>query len=176
MELLDVVDENNNLTGRQEDREVVHRDSLWHREVVIWIMNENGEMLLQKRSATKKSNPNKWGVTAGHVEAGEEPLEVAKRETLEEIGLNLKENEIEFLFVEKMEKKFSEVQYNRMFNYIYLAKTNKDISEYVIQKEELSEVKYVSFKEFEDIIERQDDEYVFSKINNSLSFNNSSPV
>ena len=101
MELLDVVDENNNLTGRQEDREVVHRDSLWHREVVIWIMNENGEVLLQKRSATKKSNPNKWGITAGHVDAGEEPLEVAKRETLEEIGLELKDNDMEFLFLEK---------------------------------------------------------------------------
>ena len=40
MELLDVVDENNNLTGKQEEREIVHRDGLWHREVAIWIMNE----------------------------------------------------------------------------------------------------------------------------------------
>lgn len=164
MELLDVVDENNNLTGKQEDREIVHRDGLWHREIAIWIINEKGEILLQKRASTKKQDPNKWDITAGHIDAGEIPLAVARRETLEEIGLDLKENDIEFLFVEKMEKKFSELQYNKMFNYIYLAKTSKDISEYVIQKEELSEVKYISFKEFEDIIERQDDEYVFSRI------------
>ena len=163
MELLDVVDENNNLTGRQEDREIVHREGLWHREVAIWIVNEKGEILLQRRAASKKQHPNKWAITAGHIDSGEEPLEVAKRETLEEIGLDLEENEIEFLFIQKSERKFSEVQYNRMFNYIYYAKTNKDISEFTIQEEELSELKYISLKEFEKAIESQDEEFVFSK-------------
>ena len=160
MELLDVVDENNNLTGKQEGREIVHRDGLWHREVVIWIMNENGEILLQKRSATKKSNPNKWGVTAGHIDAGEEALEVAKRETLEEIGLELKDDDLEFLFLEKSERKN-----NNHFKYMYYVRTNKKISEFIIQKEELSELKYISLEEFENVIERQDKEYVFSKGN-----------
>ena len=126
-------------------------------------MNEKGEILLQKRASTKKQSPNKWAITAGHIDAGEEPLETAQREILEEIGLNLKSSELEFLFITKSEKKFSEVQYNNYFNYIYYAKTDKNISEFVIQKEELSELKYISLKEFEDIIERQDDEYVFSK-------------
>lgn len=157
MELLDVVDENNNLTGRQEEREIVHREGLWHREVVIWIMNEKGELLLQKRSATKKSNPNKWGVTAGHIDAGEEPMDVAKRETLEEIGLQLEDNDLEFLFLEKSERKC-----NNHFKYMYYVKTNKKISEFVIQKEELSELKYISLKKFEDVIERRDEKYVFS--------------
>ena len=158
MELLDVVDENNDLIGRKEDREIIHRDGLWHREVAIWIMNEKREMLLQKRAATKKSNPNKWGITAGHVEVGEEPLEVAKRETFEEIGLKLEDHDLEFLFIEKTERNC-----NNHFKYMYYAKTDKKISEFVIQKEELSELKYISLKEFKDIIERQDDEYVFSK-------------
>ena len=158
MELLDVVDENNNLTGKQEEREIVHRDGLWHREVAIWIMNEKNEILLQKRSATKKSNPNKWGVTAGHIDAGEEPLEVAKRETLEEIGLELKDDDLEFLFLVKSESKS-----NKNFKYIYYAKTDKDISEFIIQKEELSELQYMSLKAFEEVIEVSNDEYVFSK-------------
>ena len=158
MELLDVVDENNNLIGRKEDREIIHRDSLWHREVAIWIMNEKGEMLLQKRAPTRKQAPNKWAITAGHIDAGEEPLEVAKRETLEEIGLELKDDDLEFLFLEK-----KEIKNNNHFKYMYYAKTDKKISEFVIQKEELSELKYISLKEFEDIIERQDNEYVFSK-------------
>lgn len=164
MELLDIVDENNRLTGRKEDREKVHTEGLWHREVAIWIMNEKGEILLQKRAATKKQAPNKWAITAGHIDAGEEPLQAVRRETLEEIGLGLKESDLEFLFVEKMEKKFLEVKYhNRMFNYLYLARTNKEISEFVIQQEELSELKYINLKELEDIIEHQDEEYVFSK-------------
>ena len=54
MEILDVVDENNNLTGKTEDRKIVHEKGLWHREVAAWIMNEKGEVLLQKRAPSKK--------------------------------------------------------------------------------------------------------------------------
>ena len=45
MELLDIVDENNNLTGKSLDREIVHKDGLWHREVAVIILNEEGKML-----------------------------------------------------------------------------------------------------------------------------------
>lgn len=163
MEILDVVDENNNLTGRTEDREIVHRDGLWHREVGIWIMNEEGKLLIQKRSANKKQAPNKWCITAGHIDAGEDPLEVVKRETLEELGLELKNDDIEFLFIIKKSKKHSETQYNNNFQYIYFTKTNKKISEYTIQKEELSELKYITIDELEEITQDQNEEYTFSR-------------
>ena len=163
MELLDVVDENNNLIGKTEDRELIHQKGLYHREVGIWIMNEKGEILVQKRSANKKQAPNKWGVTAGHVDAGQEPIEVAIREVLEEIGLELSKEDIEFLFVVKKYKKFSDTQYNNNFQCIYFTKTNREISEYIIQEEELSEVKYISIEELEKIIENKDEKYTFSK-------------
>ncbi len=54
MEYLDVVDENNNLTGKTEERNIIHEKGIWHREVAVWIMNEQGEILLQKRASTKK--------------------------------------------------------------------------------------------------------------------------
>ena len=163
MELLDVVDENNNLIGKTEDREIIHQKGLYHREVGIWIMNEKGEILVQKRSANKKQAPNKWGITAGHVDAGEEPIKVAIREVFEEIGLELSKEEIEFLFIAKKHKKFSDTQYNNNFQYIYFAKTNKKIEEYVIQEEELSELKYISIEELEKVIENKDEKYTFSK-------------
>ena len=163
MELLDVVDDENNLTGKTEDREKIHQNCLWHREVGIWIMNEKGELLIQKRSANKKQAPNKWCITAGHVDAGQEPSNVAIREVFEEIGLQLKEKEIEFLFVIKKSKKLSETQYNNNFQYIYFAKTNRKISEYIIQEEELSELKYISIEELEKVIENKDEKYTFSK-------------
>lgn len=163
MELLDVVDENNNLIGKVEDRETIHQKGLYHREVGIWIMNEKGEILVQKRSANKKQAPNKWGITAGHVDAGQEPSDVVIREVFEEIGLELTKEEIEFLFVAKKHKKFSDTQYNNNFQYIYFAKTNKKIEEYVIQEEELSELKYISIEELEKVIENKDEKYTFSK-------------
>ena len=163
MELLDVVDDENNLIGKTEDREIIHQNGLWHREVGIWIMNEKGEFLIQKRSANKKQAPNKWCITAGHVDAGQEPSNVVIREVLEEIGLELKEEEIEFLFVIKKSKKLSETQYNNNFQYIFFTKTNKKISEYIIQEEELSELKYISIEELEKVIENKDEKYTFSK-------------
>ena len=59
MELLDVVDENNNLTGIQENRNIIHEKGLLHREIAVFIQNEKGEFLIQKRSANKKQAPNK---------------------------------------------------------------------------------------------------------------------
>ena len=50
MEYLDIVDEQNNLTGKTEERDIIHEKGLWHREISVWIMNQKGEVLLQKRS------------------------------------------------------------------------------------------------------------------------------
>ena len=71
MELVDIVDENNELTGKVEERWKAYEKGLWRRTVSCWIMNENGEILLQKRTATKRRNPNKWSKTGGQVDAGE---------------------------------------------------------------------------------------------------------
>lgn len=40
MELVDIVDENNELTGQVEDRWVAYDKGLWRRTVSCWIMNE----------------------------------------------------------------------------------------------------------------------------------------
>lgn len=173
MELLDVVDENNRLTGEQLDREIIHEKGLFHREVAIWIVNEKGEILVQKRAAYKKQSPNKWALTAGHIEAGEEPLDVAIRETEEELGFKVPKDEMKFLFICKRKKKFSEHQYNNHFKYVYYTKTNRKISEFVLQQEEVSEVKYITISELEEINQRHNEEYVFESsdyIEQSISY------
>ena len=64
MELLDVLDENGKSIGKKEDKDIVHKNGLWHKEVGAWIVNEKGELLIQKRAKTKKQAPNKWSLTA----------------------------------------------------------------------------------------------------------------
>lgn len=49
MELIDIVDKNNKLTGEAEERKIVHEKCLWHRHVSSWIMNKKGEILLRCR-------------------------------------------------------------------------------------------------------------------------------
>lgn len=59
MELLEVLDENGKETGEIEDKDVIHEKGLYHKEVEVWLVNEEGKILIQKRAATKKQAPNK---------------------------------------------------------------------------------------------------------------------
>lgn len=163
MELLDVVDENNKLTGISEDKEIIHKKGLWHREACIWIMNKEGKMLLQKRASSKKQNPNKWALTAGHVDVGEEPIDTMIREIKEELGVIIKKDNIEHLLTFK-EKSFSPESntINARFTEHYFSIVPYKIADYTIQQSELSEVKYFSIEEIERIIETEDVNYVFS--------------
>ena len=67
MELIKIVDKFGNFTGKIIDKEEAHDKNLLHNEVGIFIINNNKQVLLQKRSATKRFSPNKWGLCAGHV-------------------------------------------------------------------------------------------------------------
>ena len=80
MELVDIVDENNELTGQVEDRWIAYEKGLWRRTVSCWIMNKKGEILLQKRTPNKRRNPNKWAKTGGQVDSGESAEEAIIRE------------------------------------------------------------------------------------------------
>jgi isopentenyldiphosphate isomerase len=158
MEYLDVVDEQNNLTGQVEERDVIHAKGLWHREVAVWIMNEKNEVLLQRRAATKKQGANKWSVCAGHVDPGEEPVIAALREASEELGIQISKEELEELMVEKIARKHTNSMNNR-FAYVYFYRTNTPIGDYHIQLEELSEVKYITLDELGKIIEEKPEDY-----------------
>ena len=85
MELIDIVDENNKLTGQVEDRWVAYKKGLWRRTVSCWIMNEKGEVLLQKRTANKVRNPNKWAKTGGQVDSGETERKRHDRPTVRQL-------------------------------------------------------------------------------------------
>ena len=102
MEYIDVVDENNELTGEVCERKELREKNLWYRAVSIIVINEKYELLLQRRAKNKKTLPNMWAITAGHVDSGESEAIAAMRETQEEIGMkNLSLEDLEFLGVKK---------------------------------------------------------------------------
>ena len=57
--------------------------------VHVWIINTEGEFLIQKRSANKKKFPNMWSMMGGAVLSGETSEEACIRETDEELGIML---------------------------------------------------------------------------------------
>ena len=95
MEYIDIFDENNHPTGIVKEKKQAHEDGDFNRTAHIWIINNKKELLLQKRSSSKKTHPNCWDISgAGHIRAGETVIEGAIRELKEELGVTTKENDL----------------------------------------------------------------------------------
>lgn len=164
MEKIDVLDENGNQTGEVVSREEVHRLGLWHKCVHIWVINGNGEVLLQKRSAQKLTHPNMWTTaTSGHLSAGDSSIEGAIRELGEEIGLEVEESELQYLFTVK-ESGINNNQDRKIIENeitdVYLIKKDIAVSNLKLQEEEVSEVKWFSYEEFKKMVIEKDENLV----------------
>ncbi len=164
MELLDVLDEYGNLTGKKEDKDKIHEKGLWHREVAVLIRNEKGKYLIQKRAATKKQAPNKWGLTAGHVDTGENFEDAMVREIKEEIGIDVAIEELQPIGIFKQAYESKKTTNNNFTKY-YLHQTDKKIEDYTICQEELSELKYITLQQMEEAVRNKDERCSFTKTN-----------
>ena len=153
-ELVDVIDfETGCLTGDVVTKRVAHSEGIWHRAVHILIISKDKrKILLQKRCNDKKLFPNMWDISVGgHVSSSENSLVSAKREVNEELGLN--SNRYEFNYVKEIKEKFL---YNdidsREFVDIYMINDDINISDIILQKDEVSDVRWFTKKEFNDLI------------------------
>lgn len=126
----------------------------YHKPVWIWIINDENKILVQKRAECKKTDPNLWDMpVAGHVLAGETIIDGAIRETFEELGIETNKEEYEFLFEYIFDECFEIAQ-------VYLLKKNIEISSMKLQKNEVSEVKWVNYQEFKEIFYSSEFSYV----------------
>lgn len=143
-ELIDILDKQGNSTGDTMLKSDAHKKGLFHATVHVWVYNRNGEILLQKRTSSKETYPNKWDVSvAGHISAGEDPITTAMRETKEEIGLNLIESDLY-----KIGQHRSTVIHNKdlidcEFNHIFLTELKVPLRELKIQAEEVAEIQLI---------------------------------
>lgn len=129
MEYIDIFDENNNPTGKVKEKQQAHQDCNFHRTAHVWIINNKNELLLQKRSTSKKTHPNCWDISgAGHIKAGESVVDGAIREQKEELGVEVGEKDLQYIATIKSTK-------NMEFQYVYLLNCNKEIEEYIFYKD-----------------------------------------
>ena len=150
MELLDIYDAKGNQLGYSRSRKEAHEKGLWHKIACIFVVNDDNEIIMQKRSPKKVTNPNGWVCSAsGHIDAGEGIEEGALRELKEEIGVRAEKVDLKHIGTVFEDYKSGDINVTHISE-IFVIYKNIKIDTLVLQEEEVSDAKYFTLKEIED--------------------------
>lgn len=112
--------------------------------VMIAIQNSKGEFLMQKRVARKGGD---WGVTGGHPKSGESCEEGIVTEVMEELGVDISNQTLETFCSGCDGKDCYKMYYTLM---------DLNINDLHIQEDELTEVRWFSMQELENMVETKE--------------------
>lgn len=143
MEKRDLYDKSKNVTGETIFKGDPIPENKYIIVVLAFIQNTEGKFLIQKRSPEKDGM---YGSTGGHPKAGETSIQGMITEIQEEIGLTVKEEELELIYAGREDTE-------RVFFDIYYLKKDFDINNLVLQKEEVESVYWYSISEIKELIE-----------------------
>lgn len=137
-ELLEVVDHEGKIVNILPRMHIHGNPSLIHRVVHVLIFNEEGKLLLQKRSLNKDVAPGKWDTSVGgHINLGEDPMTATRREMEEELGISLCEPRFLYTYIHTN-------SYETELVYTYACIYEDEI---FLNPEEIDEVKFWSMGE-----------------------------
>lgn len=143
MEEIYILNENGCFCGLR-DRGDVHSQGILHSAVQCWVMNSKGEVLVQRRAATKDKSAGKWDVSfGGHCVKADNDKDILLanviKEGQEELGLKINADDV---------IKLGEVRYTSQENKnkellgIFLVRV-ADNQKFVFEDGEVSEVKWL---------------------------------
>lgn len=143
MELVDIYNNKheklNYTKGRKDLGNGEHRLSCF-----AWIINSKDQILVQQRVEDTKNCPNMWETVSGGAEAGDTALSGTIREIHEELGIKANEEDMEFIGSYKRFNDFVEV---------FLLKMEVDVSDLVLQSDEVQNAKWVEIEEYQQMID-----------------------
>jgi isopentenyl-diphosphate Delta-isomerase len=140
-EILDIVDSHNIVIGSATREEIYARKHI-HRIVHVIVRNKKGEFLMQLRSEQSRYLPLHWSTSVGgHVQTGEDFETAAKREMIEEIGINCDISELDVCLY----------QDDRLQKFLGIYEATVDDG-FEINPEEVADIKFMDQKTFEDMI------------------------
>lgn len=166
MEFFDIVDQLGNPTGEKVERSVAHEEGIRHRTAHVWITREKdgvGQVLLQKRAMNKDSFPGCYDTSsAGHITAGQEPEESARRELEEELGIVAQEGDLKF--VSCFDILYQEEFHGKMFKdneiaFLYVYDKPVDLEKLTLQEEEVEGVKWFDLSHVVEAMENDDEQF-----------------
>ena len=143
MEYIQLFDENKNMLneGIERSRKENIPEGKYFMIILLFIENDNHEFLIQK---TSKERDNVFATTGGHVSLGDNNIKTVIKEAKEELGIDLKEDEIEFVYSKKHHIAYCDTFY---------VHKNIDIKDIKVQKEEVDYVEWMSVDKINKLIE-----------------------
>ena len=153
-ELIDVLDEETGLATKEViSKEEAHKKGIWHGAVhLIIINNDCTKTLFQKRCKDKKIYPNYWDIAVGgHISSKEDSLTTVKRELKEELGLNPDDYIFEEITTVKEILEYKDL-ISKEFITTYIVKSDIDVNQITLQKEEVSDVKWFTKEEVNNLV------------------------
>ncbi|MCI1944000.1 NUDIX hydrolase [Clostridium luticellarii] len=143
MELWDIYDGSGHKTGLIKKRTDILSRGEYHLAAEVWIINDKLEVLIQKRSKNKEILPSIWTLTTGCMVSGENTVDGSVREIKEELGICIEKDDLNFV---------RRIFQNNIIWDIYFVYMNIELSKIVLQREEVSDVKFVSVEEFKNML------------------------
>ena len=141
MELRDLYDSKRMLTGKTIEKGQSVPPGYYYITVVVFIENDKGEFLLQKRVPEKDG---KWATTGGHPKSGENSLEGIVTEIKEELGQEVHQDELILYKTVKTDDDFIDM---------YYLKKNIEIKDLILQTEEVEEAMWASREKIQELID-----------------------
>ncbi|MBR2240805.1 MAG: NUDIX domain-containing protein [Clostridia bacterium] len=144
MEKRDLYDENRNLTGKTIFKGEEIPEGSYIIVVLVFIQNSDGKFLIQKRSERKNG---KYATTGGHPKSGEDSIQGILTEVKEEIGLDIKPEDLQLYFGGRSEEE-------RVFWDDYYIKMDvPNIENLELQEEEVASLHWFSKEEIMELME-----------------------
>lgn len=136
------------------DKLEAHQKGLLHRAFSIFIFNNAGQLLLQRRAKDKYHSPGLWTNTCcSHPRPEESTLDAAKRRLKEEMGIETSlEKKFDFIYRAQLDNDLIEYE----FDHVYTGQFN---SNPILNLNEVSEYRWVSIHELKNEIEQHPEEY-----------------
>lgn len=153
-EELILVDENDVEVGHLHKDKCHDGEGLLHRAFSLFIFNENGEVLIQRRSAQKRLWPLYWANSCcSHPRRGEEMDEAVRRRLYQELGMR---TDPVFLYKFTYHARFEDKGAEHELCWVYVGRSSDPVR---ANPNEISEWMYVSPSQLDEALRTNPDNF-----------------
>ena len=147
-ELIAQVDPDTGEVVGEVDKDLAHRDGIWHATIHVWVIGRDGRILLQHRAYNKKHFPGMWDISAaGHIAPGES----GAREVQEELGADVDIDDLEFVGILSLDH-VSPGFVNRERPRVYLWRTDRSADSFTFSDGEVIGLGSITIQQLEVLI------------------------